>query len=144
MIFKMASIHGLVYIVIGIFVAVTSYFSELEIFIYIGIIFVLVGIAKLVLLWLSNKKGNKKNHNPASKPYDYSRSSHNTQNFYHNITQNSSTISQNQGQSSTENRNTKALHVGKKLFTPMYFCPRCGLRLTQNFNFCPQCGLKLH
>ena len=57
----MAKIHGLVYIGIGVFIGVFSYMlnrEKLIFFIYIGLLFVLIGCAKL-FLGLLNKGGER-------------------------------------------------------------------------------------
>ncbi len=55
----MAKIHGFVYLIIGIFVSLVSYFSKneaLKLFIYIGFLFGFIGIVKLFISSLSKKK----------------------------------------------------------------------------------------
>jgi len=55
----MAKIHGAVYLAIGIFVSLVSYFStnkSLRFFIYIGFLFGIIGIIKLLFTGLSKKK----------------------------------------------------------------------------------------
>src|SRR3989338_3335050 len=59
----MAKIHGLVYLIIGIFVSVASWKinnEDLYIFFYAGILFVGVGVAKLLLSLMRNKKEDEK------------------------------------------------------------------------------------
>lgn len=55
----MAKIHGAVYLGIGIFVSLVSYFSpndSLKFFLYIGFLFGIIGIFKLFVSGLSKKK----------------------------------------------------------------------------------------
>ena len=59
----MAKIHGLVYIIIGIFVSVASWKinnEDLYLFFYVGILFIGAGVAKLLLGFLKNKKETEK------------------------------------------------------------------------------------
>ncbi|MAG91326.1 hypothetical protein CMO83_01470 [Candidatus Woesearchaeota archaeon] len=63
----MAKIHGLVYIVVGLFVSIASLridYGELYLFFYVGIIFIVVGSTKLVNKYLENqdKKLHKAKH----------------------------------------------------------------------------------
>ena len=62
----MPKIHGLVYIVIGLFASVMSWilnFKKLIFFFFIGLIFVLVGIIKIVISLRKNKiPKNKTSH----------------------------------------------------------------------------------
>ncbi len=54
----MAKIHGLVYIVVGLFVSILSWklnYEKLIFFFYIGWFFVLIGAFKLVLNFIKNK-----------------------------------------------------------------------------------------
>ena len=59
----MAKIHGLAYIIIGILVSAASWKinkEDLYLFFYVGILFIGVGAAKLLLGLLKNKKEEKK------------------------------------------------------------------------------------
>ena len=59
----MAKIHGFVYIIIGIFVSVASWKinnEDLYLFFYAGILFMGVGVAKLLLSLIRNKKEGEK------------------------------------------------------------------------------------
>lgn len=59
----MAKIHGLVYIIIGILVSIASWKinkESLYLFFYLGILFIGVGAAKLLLGLLKNKKEEEK------------------------------------------------------------------------------------
>ncbi len=62
----MAKIHGLVYIIIGIFVSIASWRinnEDLQLFFYVGILFIGIGAAKLLLsLVKSKKEGEKTTH----------------------------------------------------------------------------------
>ncbi len=58
----MAKIHGAVYLIIGIFISLVSYFStnkSLRFFIYIGFLFGIIGIIKLLFTSLKKKKKEK-------------------------------------------------------------------------------------
>ncbi len=55
----MAKIHGFVYLIVGIFVALISYFSDnqsLKLFLYVGFLLGIIGIIKLFITGLKKKK----------------------------------------------------------------------------------------
>lgn len=55
----MAKIHGFVYLIVGIFIALVSYFSDnpsLKLFLYIGFLIGIIGIIKLFITALQRKK----------------------------------------------------------------------------------------
>ena len=57
----MAKVHGTIYLIIGIFVAIASYkinYDKLYPFFYIGLLFVIYGIAKIIIGFI-NKEGKK-------------------------------------------------------------------------------------
>lgn len=66
----MAKIHGVVYIILGLFVSIASYkinYDKLYPFFYIGFLFVIYGVAKILISFINKeeKKGfvNKQNPN---------------------------------------------------------------------------------
>ena len=68
----MAKIHWLVYIIIGLFVAIFSWkrdFEKLMIFFYLGLMFILIGIVKLVFSIGKNKHKEEKIHHKASQQH---------------------------------------------------------------------------
>ncbi|MBI2655028.1 hypothetical protein HYX06_01235 [Candidatus Woesearchaeota archaeon] len=74
----MAKIHGLVYLIIGIFVSVASWKinnEDLYLFFYAGILFMGVGVAKLLLSLIRNKEEETTHHKEISH--------HQTQNLQH-------------------------------------------------------------
>ena len=59
----MAKISGFVYLIIGIFVSLVSYFSKnpsLRFFIYIGFLFGIIGIIKILITGAKKKKKKEK------------------------------------------------------------------------------------
>jgi len=59
----MVKIHGIIYILIGIFISIASYFvnvNDLYIFFYAGMFFVAYGIAKIVLNFIMGQKEQQK------------------------------------------------------------------------------------
>ena len=61
----MAKIHGFAYLIIGIFVSVASWKINKEalyLFFYAGILFMGVGVAKLLLSLIKNKKEEETTH----------------------------------------------------------------------------------
>jgi len=59
---EMAKIHGLVYIAAGLLVSVLSYklnYQKLIFFFYAGLVFIFVGISKLIFSWIKNKTPKK-------------------------------------------------------------------------------------
>ena len=62
----MAKIPGIIYLIIGIFVAVASYeisYNKLYFFFYIGLIFIVYGVARIVIEFI-NKGEEKKVNSP--------------------------------------------------------------------------------
>jgi len=60
----MAKIHGLIYVLTGLFVSIMSLklnYPKLIFFFYIGLIFIFVGCIKLILSFLRKKKNETKN-----------------------------------------------------------------------------------
>lgn len=67
----MAKIHGIVYILIGIFVSIASYkisYDSLILFFYMGFFFIALGAAKIVLGLILGKSKEEK---PASSRQNY-------------------------------------------------------------------------
>ena len=61
----MSKIHGLIYIIVGLFVSSISWklnYAKLFLFFYLGLIFIIVGIVKLIL----GPKANKEEMKPKS------------------------------------------------------------------------------
>ena len=59
----MVKIHGLVYILIGIFVAIASYLidrNDLSVFLYVGMFFIAFGVAKIVIQFIMGQKEQQK------------------------------------------------------------------------------------
>lgn len=57
----MAKIHGIVYFIIGLFVAIASYkinYNNLYPFLYVGLLFVVYGVAKIIIGFI-NKEDKK-------------------------------------------------------------------------------------
>jgi uncharacterized paraquat-inducible protein A len=60
----MVKIHGIVYIIMGIFVSIASYrinYDNLLIFFYLGFFFIALGAAKIVLGFIFRKNKEEKN-----------------------------------------------------------------------------------
>ena len=60
----MAKIHGIVYLITGIFVAVASYeisYGKLYVFFYIGLLFIIYGIAKTIIEFINKDKKKEVN-----------------------------------------------------------------------------------
>ena len=58
----MAKIHGLVYILVGLFVSISSWrlnYEKLIFFFYSGLFFIFIGILKLIFNLIKNKTGKK-------------------------------------------------------------------------------------
>lgn len=58
----MAKIHGLVYIVVGLFVSVFSWkvdYQKFIFFFYVGWVFVFIGVVKLIFVFIKRKMGIK-------------------------------------------------------------------------------------
>lgn len=58
----MAKIHGLAYILVGLFVSILSYrmnYEKLIFFFYTGMFFIIVGISKLVFGFIKRSTGRK-------------------------------------------------------------------------------------
>ena len=59
----MVKIHGIIYILIGIFISIASYFvnvNDLYIFFYAGMFFIAYGVAKIVLGFIIGQKEQQK------------------------------------------------------------------------------------
>jgi len=107
----MAKIHGLVYILIGLFVVIASWkidYNDMILFFYVGWIFVLVGIVKLFLMF-GKKEETKSVHHA-----QHNRSSGHIQH---------SKNKQHQNQLQNYKR-----------------CPRCHNVLRIHDRFCNRCG----
>ncbi|MGM5481994.1 MAG: zinc-ribbon domain-containing protein [Nanobdellota archaeon] len=107
----MASINGYWFIIIGLIVTTVSLFNDdLEIFIYIGIIFLLYGVGKCGLRFL--KKEKKTKAQKEQKPSQEQATQHHPQ---------------------QNNHQHKQIYFckncGKRLTIHDNFCPHCGIRL---------------
>lgn len=59
----MVKIHGIIYILLGIFVAIASYLidrNDLSVFVYVGMFFIAFGVAKIVLNFITGQKEEQK------------------------------------------------------------------------------------
>ena len=59
----MAKIHGIVYVLIGIFVTIASYLidrNDLWAFLYVGVFFIAFGVAKIVIQFIMGQKEEQK------------------------------------------------------------------------------------
>ena len=68
----MAKIHWLVYILTGAFVSAASWkidFAKLKIFFYFGLLFVLIGIVKLLFSIGKNRNKEEKTHHKAGQQH---------------------------------------------------------------------------
>mgnify|MGYP001560674080 CR=1 FL=1 len=67
----MAKIHWLIYIIVGLFVSISSWridYEDLYIFFYAGLVFILIGIAKLIFgLNIKKEKSITKHHAQGAK-----------------------------------------------------------------------------
>lgn len=64
----MAKIHGLVYVVVGLFVSVFSWklnYEKLVFFFYIGLVFIVIGITKMLLNLTKSKHKTDEGHRRA-------------------------------------------------------------------------------
>ncbi len=58
----MAKIHGLIYIIAGLFVSIVSWrlnYDDLIFFFYIGLLFILVGVGKIAFKLIKNRASKK-------------------------------------------------------------------------------------
>jgi chromate transport protein ChrA len=68
----MAKIHWLVYIIVGIFVSIFSWktdFEKLMLFFYLGLLFILIGIVKLVFVIGKGRHKEEKTHHKAGQQH---------------------------------------------------------------------------
>ena len=113
----MAKIHGITYIIIGIAVILMSWFSNarsdsnsMTLFIYVGIIFVIIGIIKIFILFIKKQNEPKTHHSVE----------HHSQQ-HHQIHQ----VHQK---------------VKSQTFPGHITCPSCHARNAAHSNFCMRCG----
>ena len=84
----MAKIHGLAYLIIGIMISAFSYYIDknikkgFSIFIYAGLLMVMIGVMKLAALWVKNKR-----ERAAKQPMHQPASIHHLQNVSHTHSQ---------------------------------------------------------
>jgi len=68
----MSKIHWLIYVIVGLFVSIASwriYYNRFIIFFYIGLIFILIGIAKLIFSLMETKEKKETAHKPQDKAH---------------------------------------------------------------------------
>lgn len=130
------------YLIVGGAMALMSVFIDpvkLLLFILAGLVFIIVGIIKL-LLHLKNKDKHKTGH-PHSSNHSNLYSHHHTHQ------------TRNQSHSHPQHRSTAHLahsqtkHKPHMQPAPSQFtlrCSNCGIQLHPNFAHCPHCGLKVN
>lgn len=152
----MAALSPWTFITVGIFVIGISLFNQFKMdnsigfFQYIGYIFVLYGIIRLVWKIFTNPKSSrskqkeqKENHhvnrNSHTYPHRYGQQQHNPyaqqqQQINQHVKHNPQAQQQQtqQGQQQPGNHQQSAL-----------FCRNCGKRISMQDNFCPHCGIRM-
>lgn len=115
----MAKIHGSIYLGIGIFVALVSYFSKnpsLRLFLYIGSIFGIIGIIKIFKTDTSMKKKRQA------------------------VRQQQTRITHQQYPRTTHRQQPIPTHKQPRLTK---YCSYCGNMVRISDNFCSRCGTAL-
>ncbi len=134
----MANINGWWFIIIGVIVSFTSKFlvEGLEIFVYVGYIFLGYGLIKVLLSYLTSKKNksNKKHHTNHQNNSHKNKQAHS----YQSYTQNS-----NGNQQQQAHHNRKQTHPHQNPNSKVMFCRNCGKPYAIQDNFCGHCGLRL-
>jgi len=69
----MAKVHGIAYLIIGIMISGFSYYigqtkEEFKLFIYVGLLMIIIGIIKLAAKGIKSKKETKKHLHPHHTP----------------------------------------------------------------------------
>ncbi|MGM5487617.1 MAG: hypothetical protein ACQESG_01580 [Nanobdellota archaeon] len=125
----MVSIHGIVYIMVGATVSIISYYldqQKLLFFIVVGGILILVGLLKLLLVFIRKKALPQK--------HSYQGQYAQAQSNQAQSNQARSTQPQSNQHQGPQNRPQNPAHI---------FCPRCRRTIHATFNFCPYCGLRI-
>ena len=116
----MSKIHGMVYIGIGIFITLTSWkinYNALILFFYFGILFVLIGISKIIYRLYKVEEDNK----------PINRTAHH---LGHHQIHNHSPL-----QNSQNHQYKKCHRCGSLIKFADRFCSRCGTKLYANLLF---------
>lgn len=126
----MAKIHGLVYLIIGAFVSLVSWrvsFENLQLFFYIGLVFVAVGIMKLFISAV--KKSTLDEQKPAQ-PKQQNAAAH--QAHMHP-----------QHHPQQHHQNAPVAHHAQHQQHHYKYCPRCRNVVRSHDVFCPRCGARV-
>jgi len=105
----MAKIHGIVYFIIGVFVAIASYiinYDKLYFFFYIGLLFIIFGVAKIVIGFINKEE---KKQIPLNK------------------------LNQNQFRQVPKQQYKRCPTCGNAARIADNFCSRCGTRFSMRF-----------
>ncbi|MFT7615432.1 MAG: putative paraquat-inducible protein A [Candidatus Woesearchaeota archaeon] len=101
----MASIPGLVFIIIGIAIAAISSFNkELQFFFYVGVVLFAYGFLKILFIWIKK---------PKQKKHMQTHPTHNQQ-------------QPPAAQQQHANGHRQCLNCGKTVHATFRFCPHCG------------------
>jgi len=120
----MAAISGIVYLIIGAGIAYLSRYIEkdglnLELFYWIGILFITIGVFKIIFRFITRRPKKKIKELPALEPIH------------------------------VEKDVTPPPQPKKQQKEPDYskypkYCPKCRFLYSQNSNFCSKCGSQLY
>lgn len=125
----MARIHGLAYLLIGILIASSSYYIDKNIregftlFIYAGLLMIIIGIIKLAVLWAKNRKEKKPAH--------------------HHTTHHHAQHTQHHTRHTSQQHTQPHTHHQTRQHQQTTYCPRCGAALSSRANFCYNCGNRI-
>lgn len=113
----MAKISGVVFLVIGLVVFLTSKYTNMTFFVYVGLLFIAFGSARLVIKYIlkKDKKSDK---------------------FDTKLPENLNDFSTRSGQQQPNNttRNDMYGYIG--------YCPTCQTPMRKINNYCHRCGMK--
>lgn len=126
-------IPGFVFLIIGVLVLGVSLFKkQLTFFTYVGGLFILYGVFKMVFKWITNSSPSEiKNEELRRYGVNGQIPTAQTPNFHNAKTQNTQTL------------NPHNIHASNVQRTQAYKCRRCGNMVFLHNNFCSICGLRL-
>ena len=134
----MAKIHGISYLIIGAAVILISLYSNarsgtnsMTLFIYVGIIFLIVGIIKLFLKFIKRQNKPKQAHKPVQ---------HHHAQVHHQQVQHAQHTQPRTHHSSHPHHPQHTQH--QQVFPQYIVCPKCHARNHTHSNFCMRCGLR--
>lgn len=136
----LAKLSPVMFIVSGLLLSVVSKAIDaenLKLFFWIGILFLLIGAAKLAMKFVNKKIEEKKQNNCSpSNTNNLSDHAHHTR---HYTNHNKTHTPQTQG----HNVHYHQKHPVHHHVPHAIFCPKCGLKISRHANFCPNCGTRL-